>query len=151
MKPDLNIVADSAVQRQLGGLCWRKKNDRVQILLITSRETGRWVLPKGWPMADRSNEKAVAIEAWEEAGATGRVGPQIGQYQYDKIQFRATDRQVMVPCRVDVHAMRITDLSKRYPERKQRRRKWFDLAVAAQKVHEPDLAALIAGFVPAAT
>ena len=75
---------------QVGALCWRLHKWRVQVLLVTSRDTGRWVLPKGWPMAGKTAEAAAAREAWEEAGVEGLVQAQsIGRYCYDKIRPNA--------------------------------------------------------------
>lgn len=70
---------------QVGALCLDPETGRV--LLITSRGTGRWVIPKGWPMEGHSLPGAAAREAWEEAGVEGRVvHEEIGRYAYDKEQ-----------------------------------------------------------------
>ncbi|WP_323042506.1 NUDIX hydrolase [Gemmobacter sp.] len=130
---------------QYGALCWRQHRDEVQVLLITSRETGRWLIPKGWPMKGRPAHEAARIEAWEEAGVIGTAGAEpIGVYAYAKGRAPETLRS----CAVAVYPLQVTGLARRFPETGQRRRKWFSLAKAARKVAEPDLAALIAGFTP---
>lgn len=130
---------------QLAALCWNDSKDGTRILLITSRDTGRWVLPKGWPMDDRSNADAALTEAWEEAGVTGATdGIAVGNYSYDKVLCRATNRAQ--PCKVEVYPVRVTALARKYPERRQRRRKWFTPEKAARKVDEPDLQQLILAF-----
>jgi 8-oxo-dGTP pyrophosphatase MutT (NUDIX family) len=121
------------------------RGTRPEILLITSRDTGRWVIPKGWPMADLCPADAAAREAWEEAGVEGRAGDALGFFAYRK----GLPGQVAVPCVVEVFAMRVDRLADRYPEKGQRRRKWFSPEKAAKKVDEPGLRALILGFAPA--
>lgn len=126
------------------------KNAQAQVLLITSRETGRWVLPKGWPIKGLVDAKSAAQEAWEEAGVEGRVGRLMGRYTYDKIIGRNSDREKAVPCAVDVYDLRVDKLSKRYPEAKQRRRKWFTPQEASTLVDEIELREILGTFIPAA-
>ena len=141
--PANHFVAATATEtaQQNAALCWRLHRGRVQVLLITSRDTGRWVLPKGWPMAGKTAAESAAIEAWEEAGVTGAVAPgaPIGLYRYDKNRSPID----ALPCVVTVHPLRVNGLADKFPERKQRRRKWFDATKAAQKVAEPDLSRLL--------
>ncbi|HEY6918269.1 MAG TPA: NUDIX hydrolase [Tabrizicola sp.] len=130
---------------QYGALCWRPDGDAVEVLLITSRDTGRWVIPKGWPMPGLSPEAAAAQEAWEEAGVQGLTNPLcIGRYGYRKCLTPDTS----VPCAVAVYGLRVDALAKSFPEAKERRRKWFRLAEAATLVAEPELATIIAQFIP---
>lgn len=130
---------------QYGALCWRRGDEGTEVLLITSRDTGRWVIPKGWPMPGLSPEAAAAQEAWEEAGVSGVTNPLcIGRYGYQKcLSVTST-----VPCAVAVYGMRVDKLAKTFPEVKERRRKWFLLDEAAGLVAEPELATIIAGFLP---
>jgi 8-oxo-dGTP pyrophosphatase MutT (NUDIX family) len=133
---------------QYGALCWRTATEGLEVLLITSRDTGRWIIPKGWPMPGLSPEAAAAQEAWEEAGVAGTVNPVcIGRYGYQKIL--AVSAQV--PCAVAVYGLLVTDLADDFPEVKERRRQWFSCDAAALMVNEPDLGSLIAGFVPPAS
>lgn len=138
--------ADAGSTRmQYGALCWRLAEKDVEILLITSRDTGRWVIPKGWPMPGLSPEAAAAQEAWEEAGASGTMNPLcVGRYGYQKCLSVTSS----VPCAVAVFGMRVDKLAKTFPEAKERRRKWFSLREAAEMVAEPELAMIIAGFIP---
>ena len=125
---------------QVAALCWRKHRDGIEVLLITSRDTGRWVLPKGWPMDGRSGPEAAAVEAWEEAGVEGRVATEtLGFFGYDK----TIAPDIAHPCMVSVYPLRVSTLSRRFPERKERRRKWFSAEKAARKVMEPELRALL--------
>jgi 8-oxo-dGTP pyrophosphatase MutT (NUDIX family) len=69
-------MAEDVMAEQVAALCWRLHKGRTQVLMVTSRDTGRWVLPKGWPMAGKPSEVAAAREAWEEAGVEGLVKTQ---------------------------------------------------------------------------
>lgn len=134
-----------APQGQSGALCWRMHRDRPEVLLITSRDTGRWIIPKGWPVAGLSAAESAAREAWEEAGVEGRLDDScLGSYDYAK----TIGRDAALPCVVKVFPIRVGRLADSYPERGQRRRKWFGLKKAARKVQEPGLRALILAFAP---
>ena len=71
---------------QYAALAWRPcASGGIEVLLITSRETRRWVIPKGWPIKDLRPHQTAAREAWEEAGIEGRTGARkIGVFDYDK-------------------------------------------------------------------
>lgn len=143
------FATDGADRRtQFGALCWRTSRGRTEVLLVTSRETGRWVIPKGWPITGLEPAEVAAREAWEEAGAKGSAGPHcLGFFTYDKVLDRAAD-PVEVPCVVAVFPMRVTHRDKVFPEVRERRVKWFTPDRAATKVDEPELQTLIAGFTP---
>ncbi|GGG71687.1 NUDIX hydrolase [Salipiger pallidus] len=118
---------------------WDRKGG-LQVLMVTSRDTGRWVMPKGWEMDGKKPWAAAAIEALEEAGAKGRIGRvQIGSYVYGKVLEDGT----VLPCNVRVYPMLVEKLKRNWKERNQRKRKWFSPAVAARRVHEPELADLL--------
>jgi 8-oxo-dGTP pyrophosphatase MutT (NUDIX family) len=138
-------VDAGGTRMQYGALCWRQADDGVEVLLITSRDTGRWVIPKGWPMPGLAPEAAAAQEAWEEAGVSGVMNPLcIGRYGYQKcLSVTST-----VPCAVAVYGMRVEDLARTFPEMKERRREWFCVAKAATLVAEADLSLIIAHFIP---
>ncbi len=127
---------------QCAALCWRRRKGHLQVLLITSRRTKRWVLPKGWPMAGLTSAETARTEAWEEAGVAGRIGQSvIGLYSYVKIAERPG--QVDRPVMVNVHALKVDKLHRRFPEAHERRRRWISPRRAAEKVAEPELAALL--------
>lgn len=135
----------SGVRMQYGALCWRESENGLEVLLITSRDTGRWVIPKGWPIAGLAPEDAAAKEAWEEAGVKGVTNPVcLGRFGYLKV----LGQTAQVPCAVSVYGMQVARLADKFPEVDERRRAWFPPAVAAGLVNEPDLARLIAGFTP---
>jgi 8-oxo-dGTP pyrophosphatase MutT (NUDIX family) len=134
-----------AAASQVGALCWRQRADGPEVLLVTSRDTGRWVIPKGWPMPGRDPHEAAAREAWEEAGVTGQAEPAaLGSYSYDKL---CGDGRT-VHCRVSVYPVAVRKLAGSFPEKGQRKRRWMALAEAAAAVQEESLAALIRNFAP---
>lgn len=109
------------------------------ILLLTSRETRRWIIPKGWRMKGRTPWEAAAQEALEEAGVVGRPRKRpIGSYVYFKRRKAHFD-----VCRVDVYVLAFASQLKTWREIGQRDIKWFRLSEAADLVEEPGLVALI--------
>lgn len=141
MRRDAKDLAEDQndARQQCGALCWRMHRRRVEVLLITSRDTGRWIIPKGWPMAGRSAAETARQEAWEEAGVEGQIAEEpLGLFTYDKQRAQ----QDPLPCAVNVFALRVARLADKFPERNERRRKWFPAVKAAQKVAEEELRAL---------
>lgn len=129
---------------QFASLCYRISNGKVEVCLITSRGTGRWILPKGWPMDKKTPADAAAVEAWEEAGLTGHVHNQcIGVYSYIKPLSKNP-----VPVIAMVYPVHVQAIHTDWPERKERKRKWFGLKKAASKVAEPELKELLRNFDP---
>jgi 8-oxo-dGTP pyrophosphatase MutT (NUDIX family) len=117
----------------------RSGSSTVQVLLITSRDTRRWVIPKGWPLPKVPDQEAAAAEAWEEAGVCGRVlAHKIGAFSYDKRR----DGELL-PVEVVVYQLNVTEEAHTWPEMAQRRRAWFSPAKAAEAVDEPELKALL--------
>ncbi|MDJ0629970.1 MAG: NUDIX hydrolase [Rhodobacter sp.] len=134
----------SDVRTQFGALCYRIRNDKVQVLLVTSRGTGRWIVPKGWPIDGATPVEAALREAWEEAGVEGKVtGNALGIYSYVK-----RDDGEHLPCVVAVFPVRVKRLADTYPEAKERRRKWLSLKKAATLLDEPELRQILQGFDP---
>lgn len=121
---------------QVAALCTRQKGGKTQVLMIRSLDTGRWILPKGWPMAGRTLAGAALQEAWEEAGVKGTVAENpIGDYAYDKIAGNGQAK----PCRVSVYMVAVDKLADAFPEADKRKRKWMAPSKAAQAVAEPEL------------
>jgi 8-oxo-dGTP pyrophosphatase MutT (NUDIX family) len=117
----------------------RGKAGTWQVLLITSRDTGRWIIPKGWPMKGRKDHQAAAREAHEEAGVVGKVHKHpVGGYSSQK---RFADRTE--PCRVLVYRLDVEKQLENWPEKGERSAAWVDVADAASRVIEPGLAAII--------
>ena len=129
---------------QVAALPYRQAADGgAEVLLVTSRDTGRWIVPKGNPMPGLADHEAAAVEAWEEAGVRGVVCPTpLGRYRYVK------HRRFRAPRELDVvlYPMLVTEQTADWPERHQRVTQWVDLDRAAAAVAEPELKHLIAGF-----
>ncbi len=135
-------------RQQVGALCWRIKDKAPQVLLITSRDTKRWVVPKGWIMDGRTEADSALTEAWEEAGVVGTVsGTPLGLFVYPKVLAEG----VALPVRVALFEVEVERIKRRYPEVGQRERRWFRPADAAERLDEPDLAQIVAAFAPPAS
>lgn len=141
-----DTAEDTPARRtQVGALCWRlsKRRDGTkgpEILMVTSRDTGRWIIPKGWPIKTLGMPGSALLEAWEEGGVRGEAcADPLGWFDYDKIGRKGA----IIPCRVQVHAIKVAELAGRYPECLQRRRRWFRPHKAARKVAEPGLAQIM--------
>lgn len=133
------------VRTQFGALCWRMKKGKCEVLLITSRNTGRWVIPKGWPMHRMTPAEAAAQEAWEEAGVTGKVSDRaVGVFSYVK----PFDKEKL-PCLAMIFPLKVKTVHAEWPEHKQRKRKWFPIKKAANKLNEAELRQIVLGFNPA--
>jgi len=128
-------------RKQIAALPFRRnKRGKMEVLLVTSRDSGRWLAPKGWTMPGKKPWRAAEIEALEEAGVVGDIArDKIGNYRYVK----RLSGNVRVPCKVAVYPMHVQKLKKNWPERDQRRRKWFKLKKAARLVHEPELKGIL--------
>ena len=113
------------------------------MLLVTSRQTRRWVLPKGNQVSGLSLHDSAAHEALEEAGIRGAVCPApIGSYRYRK--RRKTGASVMVE--VDVFPIAVTEELAEWEEDDERERRWFSLREAADAVQEPELQQILRNF-----
>lgn len=126
---------------QTAAICVR--SDTREVLLLTSRDTGRWVLPKGWPMKGKSLAQAALQEAWEEGGVIGNVEDEpIGQFLYAKRMPSGKP----VPVKVIIHKVIVDEMAKKFPERRQRKRGWFSPQQAAEMVEEPELIEFLLNF-----
>jgi 8-oxo-dGTP pyrophosphatase MutT (NUDIX family) len=111
-----------------------------RVVLITSRETKRWVVPKGWIEKQEAPHRSAAREAFEEAGLDGEADADpLGAYAYGK----RMPRGLVLPTEVLVFRFRVAALLPDWPERRERVRRLFTPAAAAALVQEPELAALL--------
>lgn len=136
-------VAKAGHPLQYGALVYRINNDKTQVMLITSRRSQRWILPKGWPIKGLKPHQAAAQEAWEEAGIRGKVSKRpCGLYTYPK----ATVLGKAAPCTVILFPMELSKISNKFPESGERRRKWMSAKKAAARIANRDLARVIRKF-----
>ncbi len=142
---DVRLMFRRPVRIQCAALCYRfkKKTAQPEMLVITSRDTGRWVIPKGWPMEGKPLNQVAAREAYEEAGVKGEAEAEaIGFYTYQK----GMDHGLSIPCRVQVYPVVVLDMAKRFPEKGTRTVEWVSFQEAASRVAEPLLKDLILAF-----
>lgn len=130
---------------QVAALCYRRRKKNIEILLVKSLGRGNWILPKGWPMDDRSLAKAAATEAFEEAGAKGKIRKKpVGTYSYTKSQKDGD----LVECQALAYEMEVSDIKKTFPESEIRTARWFPQHKAAESVAFKQLRKLIKDFEP---
>ena len=134
-------AGDAVALRQYGALPWRLgRSSALEVLLVTSRRRGRWIVPKGWPVKGRSAAQSAAREAFEEAGVIGRACPvPVGDYVYDKV---GQDGMVE-PCRVTLFSLHVRGTLTNWRERGQRERRWCSAEDAPDMVAEPELSRLM--------
>jgi 8-oxo-dGTP pyrophosphatase MutT (NUDIX family) len=127
--------------KQVGALCICQADDgdELFILLVTSRDTRRWVIPKGWPAKSLKAHQAAAREAKEEAGVQGRASSRIfGKYRYSRPDKAGDQTHI-----VSVYLIAVRAMLDKWPEDSERKRAWFSLSSAARRVAEPELRILI--------
>lgn len=125
--------------RQCAALPFKEEGGETLVMLITSRETGRWILPKGWAEKRLTEPELAAKEAYEEAGIIGQVSETpISCYHYTK-RMQVETRE----CAVNIYPLRVTQLLDDWKEAHQRRRAWFTLPQAALQVDDGELVTIL--------
>jgi len=141
---DLGKSPKTDLRTQFAALCYREKDEKLEFCIITSRGTGRWIIPKGWPMHGETPMDAAATEAYEEAGVRGKVFPQpVGVYTYYKV--RSEDA---LPCIAVVYPLKVKRELPKWPEKKQRQRKWVSRKKAAELLDDVELREIVLRFKP---
>lgn len=121
---------------QIGTLAFRNRERQLQVCLITSRGGGRWIIPKGWPEADLSHPEIAAKEAWEEAGLTGLVRPDMfASYMSSK----NIEPGIVLPVRMNIYLLANPRQAKEFPELGQRKVKWVTVKEAVARVDDSGL------------
>jgi 8-oxo-dGTP pyrophosphatase MutT (NUDIX family) len=139
------IRTPPAERRQVAALPWRRCAGGIEILLVTSRETRRWITPKGGRMVGLTDATAAAREALEEAGVEGVIGDApLGTFRYLKVLKRRAPRW----CVVAVYALEVRVEHPTWHEQAERERAWMTVEQAAACVSEPDLAGIIRAWRP---
>jgi 8-oxo-dGTP pyrophosphatase MutT (NUDIX family) len=139
------VTATDNILRQAGAIAYRIVDGEVRVLLVTSRDTGRWVIPKGYIDAGLTPAQAAAREAYEEAGIKGTITTSmpLGFFTYFK-KLGSGERQAAT---VEVYALRVKKQVKKWPERGERKLSWVSVIEAARSVDEPGLARLLVRLV----
>jgi 8-oxo-dGTP pyrophosphatase MutT (NUDIX family) len=130
---------------QYGALPYRFNQDAaLEVLLVTTRGTRRWIIPKGWPIKGLRPAKSAAREAFEEAGVTGRISAKpVGLFTYDKLVDEAG---AQTTCEVKVYPLLVKRQSEVWPESQQRTTQWVEPSRAIAMIKEPDLKKILASF-----
>lgn len=127
---------------QIAALPMRRVDGRLEVCLVTTRETGRWTVPKGWPMKGIPDRKAAAVEAEQEAGLVGKAAKKpLGTFDYWK---RRLDRFDLV--RVTLYGLKVRRELATWKEKGERQVRWMSLEDAATVVDEPGLKTILAGL-----
>jgi len=142
-KHNKKLASSGRILQQVAALPYRWSTaGELEILVMTSRETHRVVIPKGWPMKNRKDWKSAQIEAREEAGAVGEISrKRIGQYRY----WKRLDTHFVL-CRVAVYPLAVKRQLDDWPERHERMHTWLAPEDAAILIDETDLGILILEF-----
>lgn len=136
-------VASQVLNVQYAALPWRRHQGVLQILLITTRGTRRWIVPKGWPEAELSPPQCAAREALEEAGVVGEIASRkLGAFDCHK----RVKNGAMLPLHIEVFPMEVVRQRRDWPEKGHREIAWCTLDDALVRVREPGLRKLIVKF-----
>ena len=144
LAPHAEAMLHGKTANQFGAICLREGSDgMLQVLLITTRETRRWTVPKGWPIDGLRPHEVAEREAWEEAGIKGKAEKApYGYYTYLK---KSDDNRAIVSM-VEVHLLDVRKACPKFPERRERSLNWLTPAEASLHVLEPELKSLLAGL-----
>ena len=125
---------------QVAALPWRMRDGKIEVCLVTSRGTGRWILPKGWPEKHLTHAEAAAVEAYEEAGLRGTAEPEpCGSFTASK----GVEPGLQLNVRLEVFLMAEPEQLKKYPEKGERKVRWMALEQAIEATDEPGLKELL--------
>lgn len=141
---DLGKASKTDLRTQFAALCYRVVDEKLEFCIITSRRSGRWIIPKGWPMDGETPMEAAATEAFEEAGVRGKISSRpIGVFSYNKALTEDP-----LPCIAVVYPLKVKRELSKWPEKKQRQRKWVSRKKAAQLLDDLELREIVLRFKP---
>ena|SRR5437870_9861162 len=135
------MAATSQILHQAGVIAYRILDGKVQVLLMTSRDTGRWIIPKGYVNGSPTPSRAAEKEAYEEAGLRGTItsSKPLGIYTYFKTMGSGETRAASV----EVYLLRVTERLKNWPEKGERKLTWVTTKEAVDLVEEPGVVPLL--------
>ena len=135
------MAATSQILHQAGVIAYRILDGKVRVLLMTSRDTGRWIIPKGTVNARSMPSKTAEKEAYEEAGVRGTITSSIplGIYTY----FKKLESGEVRAATVEVYLLRIKERLKKWPEKGERKLSWVTTKEAVGLVEEPGVVPLL--------
>jgi ADP-ribose pyrophosphatase YjhB (NUDIX family) len=116
---------------------------KLVILLVTSRRTRRWIIPKGKVKPRTLPSRSAEHEAFEEAGVLGRIGKQpVGAYW----QGDALPSGPEGSLHVQAFALEVTEELPVWDEMHLRKRRWFRLKDALRAIDDLEIRALLRDF-----
>lgn len=128
---------------QVAAMCYRKSRKGLEVLLVTTRGTGRWILPKGWPELKEAGHETAATEAYEEAGVVGAAESK--PFAHFR-SYKGMDGGLNLRTRVDVYLIKAEDQLDDYPELGQREVAWVPVSKAIEMTNEPELHRVLKRF-----
>jgi 8-oxo-dGTP pyrophosphatase MutT (NUDIX family) len=140
-----NRKVKRALRVQYGALPYRfTPTAALEILLVTTRRSKRWIIPKGWPIKGLRPAKSAAREAFEEAGVRGKIGTKsVGLFNYGKL---LEDDGIEVNCEVKVFPLLVKRQSETWPEFEERLVQWVEPVKAVSMIEEAELKKLVTMF-----
>jgi 8-oxo-dGTP pyrophosphatase MutT (NUDIX family) len=137
-------ISNGVPVQQIGGICFRKRmGGGLEVLLVTTRRTKRWTIPKGWPILGLEPFEAVEREAWEEGGVKGRARKRsFGHFEYRKTLALGQE----IPALVQVHLLEVHSSRSSFPEKGQRKLRWLPAQDASVAVRDSGLRHLLERF-----
>ncbi|MCO6422316.1 NUDIX domain-containing protein [Sinorhizobium meliloti] len=141
LAPHASTLTEGGAVHQIGAICYRTNEmGAVEVLLITTRASGRWTIPKGWPIKNLKPHQAAEREAWEEAGVAGKANKRaLGYFTY----LKTLDDGHKTASIVEVFRLKVDELHHKFPERGEREVAWLSPVEAARRVQEPELKGLL--------
>ena len=138
------MAATSPIFHQAGVIAYRIRDGKVRVLLMTSRDTGRWIIPRGNIKPGVTPCRAAEQEAYEEAGVRGTIigSSPLGMYTYSKELASGEARAATV----EVYLLRVKQRLKKWPERRERKLSWVSTKEAVRLVEEPGVVPLLRQF-----
>ena len=141
-KSETKQILPDGARLQAAALPYRQEKG-LEVLLVSSLDTGRWIVPKGWPMKGCSNFEAARREAYEEAGVKGEIASEpAGSFHYNKRKRNGA----VWRCLVEVFPMEVKSRSRSWPEKAARKTRWCAWREAADLVNDTGLGDIIRAF-----
>jgi len=126
---------------QSGVIPYREKKGVLQVLLVTSRKKGKWIIPKGVVEPYMTARESAAQEAYEEAGVFGEVWSEpVGSFEMDKWDG---------VCSVAVYPMHVEKIYENWMESGFRKRRWMSPEKALDKCGNKEMKKMIKLFLKA--
>ncbi|MCK7612064.1 NUDIX hydrolase [Roseibium sediminicola] len=122
---------------QIAALCHRMRDGRAEVLLVTSKSTRRWILPKGWPILSHRAHRTAAIEAFEEAGVVGRVHKNpFASFS----SYKGGEAGLKIRTEILVFLVDVDSVAEEFPDSAERDSRWVSIEEAIKITNDSGLA-----------